>query len=98
MMVRSAVQADHRWRVALLTEHFGSPLVVGHGVVYDATALPGPVCIDSAGHRAGALSYRIADGQLEVVSIDAKRHRQGIGTVLLEAAISVARSERCRRA
>jgi hypothetical protein len=52
MFVRPAVQADHRWRVALLTEHFGSPLVVGHGVVYDAAALPGLVCIDSVGHRA----------------------------------------------
>ena len=60
MFVRSGVQADHRWRVALLTEHFGSALVVGHGVVNDAAALPGLVCLDSAGHRAGALSYRIA--------------------------------------
>jgi hypothetical protein len=54
MFVRPAVPADHRWRVALLTEHFGSPLVVGHGVVYDAAALPGLVCIDRAGQRAGA--------------------------------------------
>ena len=98
MFIRPAVQADHRWRVALLTEHFGSPLVVGHGVIYDAAALPGLVCTDSAEHRAGALCYRIADGELEVVSIDAKAHRQGTGTALLEAAISVARSERCRRA
>src|SRR6476620_6328653 len=98
MFVPPAVQADHRWRVALLTEHFGSPLVVGHGVVYDAVALPGLVCIDSAGHRAGALCYRIADGELEVVSIDATTYRQGAGTALLDAAIGVARSERCRRA
>ena len=44
------------------------------------------------------LSYQIANGELEVVSIDAKTHRQGTGTALLEAAISVARSEGCRRA
>ena len=99
MLVRSGAQADHRWRVALLTEHFGSALVVGHGVVYDAAALPGLVCIDSAGHRAGALSYRIADGQLEVVSIDAKTHRQGTGTKRCsDRATGVARSEGCRRA
>jgi GNAT superfamily N-acetyltransferase len=98
MLLRSAVQADHRWRVALLTEHFGAALVVGHGVVYHAAALPGLVCVDNAGHRAGALSYRIADRQLEVVSIDAKTHRQGTGTALLEAATGVARSEGCRRA
>jgi hypothetical protein len=94
MFVRPAVQADRRWRVALLTEHFGSPIVVGHGVVYAAAALPGLVCIDSAGHRAGPLSYRIADGELEVVSIDATTPRPGTGTALLEAAVSVARSER----
>ena len=98
MLVRPAVKADHRWRVALLTEHFGSPLVVGHGVVYDAAALPALMCIDSAGDRAGVLSYQIANGQLEIVSIDAKTHRQGTGTALLEAAISVARSEGCSRA
>ena len=82
----------------MLTEHFGSALVVGHGVVNDAAALPGLVCIDSAGHRAGALSYRIADGQLEVVSIDATTHRQGTGTALFEAAVNVAGSDRCHRA
>jgi len=56
------------------------------------------VCIDSAGDRAGVLSYQIANGQLEIVSIDVKTHRQGTGTALLEAAISVGRSEGCRRA
>jgi GNAT superfamily N-acetyltransferase len=58
----------------------------------------GLVCVDGAGHRAGAPWYRIADGELEVVSIDATTHPQGTGTALLEAAIGVARSERCRRA
>jgi hypothetical protein len=44
------------------------------------------------------LSYQIANGKLEVVPIDAKTYRQRTGTALLEAAISVARSEGCRRA
>jgi GNAT superfamily N-acetyltransferase len=77
--------------------HFGSPLVVGHGVVYDAAALARPRLYRQRGIP-GRLCYRIADGEVEVVSIDAKTHRQGTGTALLDAAISVARSERCRRA
>jgi GNAT superfamily N-acetyltransferase len=95
MYVRPAVKADHRWRVALLTEHFGSPHFVGHGVVYNAAELPALVCIGSAGDRAGVLSYQIANGQLEIVSIDAETHGHGTGTALLEAAISVARSGGC---
>jgi ribosomal protein S18 acetylase RimI-like enzyme len=98
MLVRPAAPADDPWRLALLNEHFGSPIVVGHGVVYDAGALPALVCIGSAGDRAGVVSYQITEGQLEIVSIDAKTPRQGTGTALLEAAVSVARSRGCRRA
>ena len=54
-----------------------------HGIAYDAGALPALVCIDGAGDRAGVVSYQIADGQLEIVSI---------------AAVGVARSEGCWRA
>jgi ribosomal protein S18 acetylase RimI-like enzyme len=44
------------------------------------------------------VSYQIANGQLQIVSIDAKTPRQETGTALLVAAVSVARSDGCRRA
>ena len=69
-----------------------------HGIAYDAGALPALVCIDGAGDRAGVVSYQIADGQLEIVSIDATTPRHGAGSALLDAAVGVARSEGCWRA
>jgi ribosomal protein S18 acetylase RimI-like enzyme len=47
--------------------------------------------------RVGLLTYRVADGDLEIVSIDSLHPERGIGTALIGAATREARDRSCRR-
>lgn len=89
--VRPAEPADHGWIVRTLTAAWGSTTAVAHGVAYDAGTLPALIA-EAGGARTGLLTYLIADGAMEVVTVDAVARRRGAGTALLAAAADVARA------
>lgn len=71
--------------------------VVAHGERIHPVRLPGLVAMD--GDRiVGHISYRISGERCEITTIDVSRRHAGIGTRLLEAALSVARTSGCRTA
>ncbi len=77
-------------RLAAMFEHeWGDTRVIAHGVLSDLTTLPTLVA-ESDGEIVGALTYRIEDGAMEIVSISAAARRSGIGTGLLDAAVAEA--------
>ena len=90
LLVRPAQPGEHGWIVGTLTAAWGSTTAVAHGVAYDAGTLPALVAEDG-GERAGLLTYVIADGAMEVVTLDALARHSGAGTALLAAAADVAR-------
>jgi len=73
---------------------FSGKFLVSGDVVHDPTRLPGFVAIQD-GERVGLATYHIADGDCEVVTIDALCQYMGIGTALLDAVESAARAEGC---
>jgi GNAT superfamily N-acetyltransferase len=85
--VRPATDTDRDAIDAILTESWGEPYAVAHGVRYDLRTLP-TLVVDGP---AGVLTYTIGADGLEVVSIDAVSHWRGVGTALLDAAAAVAR-------
>lgn len=82
--------------VRILVGSWGGTIVVGHGEVIDAATLPG-LLAERDGEPAGALTYRIAEDGLEVVTIDAPVRHAGAGSVLLAAAAEVARAAGAQR-
>ncbi|TCC52541.1 GNAT family N-acetyltransferase [Kribbella capetownensis] len=96
LRVRKATEADREAVVDLLTTAWGGTTVVAHGTVYDATTLPALVA-EQDGRIVGLLTYTLADGDLEVVTIDAPVRHLGVGSALLTAAIEVAREAGVRR-
>ncbi|RZU74084.1 ribosomal protein S18 acetylase RimI-like enzyme [Micromonospora kangleipakensis] len=88
--VRPAAPHDHDDVAALHRREWGGPHVVVHDTRYDLRALPTLVAVDGAGHFAGALAHRLADGGLEVVSLAATAPGLGAGRALLAAAEAVA--------
>src|SRR5579884_1435174 len=60
---------DKAWTVQFFNEHWGAPLIVAHGMVYRAEELPGFVA-EYEGERVGMLTYHIAAGECEIVSLD----------------------------
>lgn len=92
--IRELQDADREWLHGLLKEHWGGPVIVTRGRLHQADQLPGFVAIRQS-ERVGALTYRVDEDQLEVVSLNSLEERQGIGTALLMAAVSAARAAGC---
>ena len=90
-----AVRAQERgW----LTEHlqlaWGSTTIVSRGRARDASLLPAIVCTDGE-ELLGLATFEIADGACELVTIEAFRRGEGIGTALLDAVLEQARERGC---
>ncbi|SNY52505.1 GNAT family N-acetyltransferase [Paractinoplanes atraurantiacus] len=94
--VRAATPADRDLVATLLTRSWGSPIVVAHGVRYDASALPALIAWNDD-TPAGLLTYRVDGDGLEIVTFDALTRHQGAGTALLTAAVARAREHRATR-
>ena len=76
-----------------MVELWGSELQVVHQSVFRPADLPG--LIAEQGRLVGLLTYRPADGVLEVVTLNALERRAGVGTILMEAAAVDARRLGC---
>jgi len=94
--VRDRGPGDHAWVAETLSSVWGTGLVVSRGRAHQADELPGLVA-ERDEKPVGLLTYHIASGELEVVTIHAFEPRSGVGSVLLEAALRRARDEHCRR-
>jgi ribosomal protein S18 acetylase RimI-like enzyme len=94
--VRDVSPADTAAISAIHQQSWGGPVAVAHGVAYDLRTLPTLVA-DSGDDVVGVVTYVIEGDSLEVVSIDAVPPGHGTGTVLLAAAVELARSRGLRR-
>ncbi|MEU4427488.1 GNAT family N-acetyltransferase [Actinoplanes sp. NPDC024001] len=94
--VRRAVESDQETIERILTDSWGGPIVIGHGVEFNAARLPA-LLAERDGAVAGLLTYHLDGDALEIVSIDATARHTGAGTALLRAAAGVAREHGLRR-
>lgn len=81
---------------SMLTEAWRSTRVAGHGVLYDASTLPGLIGY-LAGRPAGLLTYHIDGDSWEIVTLSASVRERGVGTALVRAAAEMARRDGARR-
>jgi ribosomal protein S18 acetylase RimI-like enzyme len=91
------IEDEEREQVTkLLTERWGSPIVVSRGERHDLRDLP-TVVAEQDGEIVGVATYAPGDGSAEITSLDALRPDRGVGTALLDAVIDVALSSGWRR-
>ena len=77
--------------MGLLVASWGATTSAAHGVLYDAAELPALVAVAADGALVGVLTYVVAGGAIEVVTLDAPVRFAGVGTALLSAAAEVGR-------
>ncbi|MFF0154175.1 GNAT family N-acetyltransferase [Micromonospora sp. NPDC005203] len=87
--VRTARSAERAAIDALHEREWGGPYVVAHDTRHDVRTLPTLVAVDPAAVL-GALTYRVDEDALEVVTLVAAVPGRGVGTALLSAATSIA--------
>jgi ribosomal protein S18 acetylase RimI-like enzyme len=92
--VRPLTDAERPWLGELVAREWGLPVVSISGLL-DPMALPGFVA-EADGELVGAVTYRLADGECEVATLNALRSRQGIGSALMAAVKKVADLEHRR--
>lgn len=79
-----------------VAEQWGAEIVAAHGTLYHPVDLPGFVA-ELDGKAAGLVTFHIAGGACEIVTLDSLRPDQGIGTALIEAVKAAAGAAGCRR-
>lgn len=82
--IRATTTADKAWVTQFVAAQWGSEIVVAHGAVYHPADLPGFVALLDD-EVVGLVTYVMAEGACEIVTLDALRPLQGIGTLLLQA-------------
>ncbi len=87
---------DRPWVASLIQERWSAPFVVVHGATYHPADLPG-FKATRAGRPAGRITLHLEGGDCEVVTLDSLAEGRGVGSALVEAAASLARSAGCGR-
>ena len=83
------IEDDEREQIVkILTERWGSPVVVSRGVRHDLSGLPTLVA-DQDGEIVGIVTYAPGGDSAEITSLDALQPDRGVGTALLDAVIDV---------
>ncbi|GCE05730.1 GNAT family N-acetyltransferase [Dictyobacter aurantiacus] len=95
-MIRAIEEHDRGRLAAFVREHWGAPVLVAHGIVYEVARLPAFVAVEDD-EWVGCISYIIKDGDCEIVSLDSLREGRGIGSALIKAVKEVAERAGCRR-
>nr|WP_052478109.1 GNAT family N-acetyltransferase [Kibdelosporangium sp. MJ126-NF4]CEL16184.1 acetyltransferase, GNAT family [Kibdelosporangium sp. MJ126-NF4]CTQ94109.1 acetyltransferase, GNAT family [Kibdelosporangium sp. MJ126-NF4] len=95
--LRPVESADQERIADLLTQSWGSPrVVVGHGRVHDASALPGLIASQDS-EVVGLLTYYVQGDTAELVTLNAYVTEGGIGTALLAAMAPIVKELSCTR-
>lgn len=96
VVIQPIAPDDKAWVRQFMIDHWGAETIVGHGVVYTPSELPGFIALVDR-DKAGLLTYHVADDSCEVVTIDSTLPGRGVGTALIGAVADQARQLGCRR-
>jgi ribosomal protein S18 acetylase RimI-like enzyme len=74
---------EHGWLAEVMEERWGGEPLVGRGRARSLAELTVLIARDDAGERVGVASYVIEDGGAELVTLDALREGEGVGSALV---------------
>ncbi|WP_033166068.1 GNAT family N-acetyltransferase [Clostridium sp. KNHs205] len=81
---------------AAIIENWGSSIIVTRGMIYNTEELDGYAAMENDS-LIGIITYFIQGLECEVISLDSFKENRGVGTSLLNAVISHAKVNSCRR-
>lgn len=91
------IAEEHReWLRKRVQEIWNGRFVVSRGVRHEPTNLPGFIALRD-GEPAGVATYRLDEGECELITIDSFFQWQGVGSALIEAVEEEARKGGCSR-
>jgi GNAT superfamily N-acetyltransferase len=94
--IRPLAQDERPWLAEHLQLAWGGPTVVSRGRAHDASLLPAIVAV-AGGELAGLATFEAAGRSCELVTLEALREGEGVGSALLAAVAGAARERGCER-
>lgn len=94
--IRALEKKDEKWAQDLWIKNWHDDRVVTRGRILKLRDLQGFVAVSNS-ERVGLLTYNIDNGQFEIVTLDSLMEGVGIGTTLVDHAISEAKRRKCQR-
>jgi N-acetylglutamate synthase-like GNAT family acetyltransferase len=95
--IRRVDPHDEEWVRERMRSPGGDEIVVSRGRVHRPASLPGFVVVADLIEPVGLLTYSLEDEQCQIVTIDSWREGTGVGSMLIDAVIHLARDVGCRR-
>ncbi|HRN70399.1 MAG TPA: GNAT family N-acetyltransferase [Candidatus Woesebacteria bacterium] len=93
---RQILPTDAVWIKNLLTQEWGSSIVVSRGTLHNTDKLPGIVAeIDSK--PVGLLTYQITEDKCEIVTLNSIVQGKGVGTGLITKLKTIAKEKGCKK-
>jgi len=93
--IREINENDKENVVQLISESWGSHIVVSKGVAHDTSSLPGFIA-ESGGKTAGLIIYNISGNKCEIVVLESFIENRGIGGRLIEKVIGCTKETCCK--
>jgi ribosomal protein S18 acetylase RimI-like enzyme len=94
--IRPLTQGDKKWVASVLTENWGSEIIVARGKLHRADALPGFIAIQKE-KPVGLIIYRIEAKDCEIVTLNSLEENKGIGSALIDAVKNAAVQVGCKK-
>jgi ribosomal protein S18 acetylase RimI-like enzyme len=92
--IREIEPEDKDWITQILTQHWGSQIVISREQMHDASKLPGFIA-SHKGLQVGLITYRIEGNECEIVTLDSWQENIGVGTILIDAVKQIALEAGC---
>ncbi|MFX1485328.1 MAG: GNAT family N-acetyltransferase [Promethearchaeota archaeon] len=94
--IRETTPNDSKWLEEVLIDAWASTRVVSRGIIHQADELPGIVAVIGS-ERIGLLTFNINNSDFEIVTLNALKKREGVGTALIQEAQRIAQVRGCTR-
>jgi GNAT superfamily N-acetyltransferase len=94
--IRPVRTEDAGWIRGLMREHWAAEFVFVHGTRFQPDALPGFLA-EIGTEKSGLITYAVAGGECEIVTLDSLVPGKGIGGALIDAVRNAAGLSGCRR-
>lgn len=96
MKIRKTNKSDHEWTKNLFINNWGSDFIVSNGEVKKLENLEG-VIAEEDGEKVGLATMHIANDEMELVTIDSLKPGKGIGKLLIDEVIRIAKEKKVKR-
>ncbi len=94
--IRKIESTDVNWIKTILNRRWGSDFIVTRGKVHKPGTLSGFIA-EADSKKKGLITFRIADKEMEIISLDSLLKKRGVGTILVSRVIDLAKNQRVKR-